>query len=229
MSNFSRKASDESKHIEMPRDIQNEIEKFCKKIISSNMITMTEDIEFVELLLQSKLELFEQKQFKLLYRGSENEFSAKRFHELCDNHGPTICLIKSNFGNIFGGYTSIKWAANSYNMYQYQKISHKDIDAFLFLIRDQSNNNKKAQGPEIFECIKDDSVYHLKSNGPSFGFADIRISDECNNITSHTRSNSYNHHGIKAPICGQSADSDPSNKTRPGFFYVLDYEVFEIQ
>jgi len=120
--------------------------------IASNLLSAEEDMNFVKsfsLKISRRLP-----QFKLLYRGSENDYSAQKFHELCDNHGPTICLIKSNFGNIFGGYTSIKWEANSYNMYQYQKISHKDIDAFLFLIRDQSNNNKKAQCPQFLNVSK---------------------------------------------------------------------------
>ena len=42
---------------------------------------------------------------KLLYRASELEYSAAQFHKLCDDQGPTITIIKSNFGNIFGGYT----------------------------------------------------------------------------------------------------------------------------
>jgi hypothetical protein len=50
---------------------------------------------------------------KLLFRGSEreNKFDKTKFHDKCDEKGPTITLIKSKeYGNIFGGYTDIPWS-----------------------------------------------------------------------------------------------------------------------
>ena len=47
---------------------------------------------------------------KLLYRASEHEYTAKSFHECCDDEGPTLILIKSTDGWIFGGYTSQSWS-----------------------------------------------------------------------------------------------------------------------
>jgi hypothetical protein len=44
-----------------------------------------------------------------LYRGSENEFSSSKFHDLCDDKGETLCLFESTIGYIFGGYASIPW------------------------------------------------------------------------------------------------------------------------
>ena len=46
---------------------------------------------------------------KLLYRASEHGYSAKSFHECCDNQGPTLIVIKSSEGWIFGGYTTQSW------------------------------------------------------------------------------------------------------------------------
>ncbi|KAF0550179.1 BTB-domain-containing protein [Gigaspora margarita] len=34
--------------------------------------------------------------FVLLYHGSENDFNAKKFHESCDNKGPTLTIIKTD-------------------------------------------------------------------------------------------------------------------------------------
>ncbi len=51
--------------------------------------------------------------WKLLYRSSEHEYSAKSFHEYCDNvNGPTLIVIKSSEGWIFGGYTTQSWSGN---------------------------------------------------------------------------------------------------------------------
>ncbi len=48
--------------------------------------------------------------WKLIYRASENEYSAKSFHEYCDNKGLTLIVIKSSGGWIFGGYTTKLWS-----------------------------------------------------------------------------------------------------------------------
>ena len=47
--------------------------------------------------------------WKLLYRASEHGYSAKSFHECCDNKGPTLVIIKSSGSWIFGGYTTRSW------------------------------------------------------------------------------------------------------------------------
>ena len=49
------------------------------------------------------------KTFKLLFRGSEHNFSAQNFHNLCDNKGATISIVKSEYEQIFGLYTDINW------------------------------------------------------------------------------------------------------------------------
>ena len=48
--------------------------------------------------------------WKLLYRASEHGYTAKSFHEYCDNKGPTLIVIKSSGGWIFGGYTTQSWS-----------------------------------------------------------------------------------------------------------------------
>ena len=49
--------------------------------------------------------------WKLIYRASEHGYSAKSFHKYCDNvKGPTLVIIKSSEGYIFGGYTTQSWS-----------------------------------------------------------------------------------------------------------------------
>ncbi len=47
---------------------------------------------------------------KLLYRASEHGYTARSFHECCDDKGPTLIMIKSDGGWIFGGYTTQSWS-----------------------------------------------------------------------------------------------------------------------
>jgi hypothetical protein len=51
-------------------------------------------------------------QTDLLYRATADGFTAAKFHELCDDQGATLVLIKSEVGFVFGGYTSISWVPN---------------------------------------------------------------------------------------------------------------------
>lgn len=50
-----------------------------------------------------------QKDYKLVYRGSRDGWSADVFHCLCDNVGPTVVIIRKG-GSIFGGFTHRSWA-----------------------------------------------------------------------------------------------------------------------
>ena len=51
--------------------------------------------------------------WKLIYRSSEHNYSAKSFHQYCDDKGPTLVIIKSSGGWIFGGYTTRSWSGRS--------------------------------------------------------------------------------------------------------------------
>ncbi len=49
--------------------------------------------------------------WRLIYRSSEHGYTAKSFHEYCDYvKGPTLIVIKSSGGWIFGGYTTQSWS-----------------------------------------------------------------------------------------------------------------------
>ena len=55
--------------------------------------------------------------WKLVYRTSEHGYTSSSFHEYCDNvKGPTLIVIKSSGGWIFGGYTTQSWSSG-WNMF----------------------------------------------------------------------------------------------------------------
>ena len=47
---------------------------------------------------------------RLMYRASEHGYSGQSFHEYCDDKGPTLIIIKSSKGWLFGGYTTQSWS-----------------------------------------------------------------------------------------------------------------------
>jgi hypothetical protein len=45
-------------------------------------------------------------ELKMIYRGTDHEFTRKSWDDLCLNKGPTLTVIQAESGRIFGGYTS---------------------------------------------------------------------------------------------------------------------------
>ena len=103
---------------------------------------------------------------QLLYRGSEQNFSASVFHILCDKQGPTITIMKSKSGRIFGGFTRQHWDSP-----QQAKLK-EDYQAFLFSIDLQKKYKVISPG---------NAIYCNSEWGPSFGgMALALISDPLN-------------------------------------------------
>lgn len=49
----------------------------------------------------------------LLYRASDHNYLALEFHKKCDNIPNTVVVAKTQFGNVIGGFTPVKWEMNS--------------------------------------------------------------------------------------------------------------------
>jgi hypothetical protein len=74
-------------------------------------------------------EEFRAKRFNLLWQGSRDGFIAREFHCRCDGRANTLMLILNTDGNVFGGFTAVKWENN---------CSYKGDDNlrnFLFTLR----------------------------------------------------------------------------------------------
>lgn len=183
----------------------NEIAKVPKGLEESALLKNAPNREFLKT-------LFDNMEFsgKLLYRGSKNEFSASKFHSVCDNKGPTLTLVKSKLGYFFGGFAATSWNASSQS-YVASSAS------FLF-----SLNNKSKH--EIYQN-HGNALHSHPSNGPLFGGGhDLYISDGCN-VNQNSAANLG--HTYKSP---HSYNSEESQKYLAGIyrFEVEDYEVFAL-
>lgn len=109
-----------------------------------------------------KLKLSEwlpKKKFTLQYKATRDGFNAFEFHQLCDKKGPTLTVIQSKDGHLFGGYTSASWDLSS---------THKnDPTAFIFTL-----TNPHSIAPTKY-IIKPTEVSHAICcygfYGPVFG------------------------------------------------------------
>ena len=203
--------------------------KFSKSIIGSKLLTSKQDLDFFKL-LSTKLPSI--RRFNLLFRASKHGYGGKKFHEHCDNKGGTITIIKSNFGNIFGGYTSKSWTSSG------EAVG--DENAFLFLIKSDDESVQK-ECPLLLELRKDyvkyeSDIYCVANWGPVFGTGhDISISNDCNKklgkIPEHNGHHNYSHlYSYECDkvvsLCG--GDFTCKNTYGTYFFQVIDYEVFQI-
>ena len=127
------------------------------KIKTSNIVSfILNESEKKEEFLNKLYEWSGYNKMELLYRGTRDGSESNVFHNKCDNQGPTICLIKNDKDNIFGGYASISWSSSE----GYKSAN----DSFLFTLTNIHNTNP-IKFPNTNTSY---SVYHGPI-GPSFG------------------------------------------------------------
>jgi hypothetical protein len=89
---------------------------------------------------------------ELLYRLSRDGNTIKKFHDLCDNQGPTLVLFKTNNGMKTGGYSPLSWDSTT-GAYK------NDWESFVF------NLDKKEK---YIKNTSSESIYCSSSYGPYF-------------------------------------------------------------
>ncbi len=139
------------------------------------------DKQFTELMQLCEFSL--DQKWKLLYRASRDGYSGAQFHSKCDKKPNTLALIKSNNGNVFGGYTQQEW---SHPTYGYKT----DPNAFIFSF---INNDNK---PIVMQCKKPkQAIYCSYVCGVTFGGGnDIYICDNSNEgVCTTNLGHSYKH------------------------------------
>jgi len=147
--------------------------------------------------------------WKLLFRGSDDGFLASTFHMKCDGVPNTICVIESNHGNVFGGFTTLPWKSD---VGRY----HVDEEAFVYIARKKKKALKKAV-MYLQYTSSQHSVVHNKYMGPVFGYGhDIYIRNKADQVDD----NSCRNHTYQCSYAGELAGEEK--------FRVVNYEVFQI-
>jgi hypothetical protein len=76
---------------------------------------------------------FKQKQFSLLWRGSRDGFGADELHRHCNGHPNTLTVILDTKGNIFGGFTPMRWNSTS------GCLTDPGAKSFIFTLKNPHN------------------------------------------------------------------------------------------
>jgi len=114
-----------------------------------------------------------------LYVTSRDGGKATDFHSACDNKGPTVVIVETTAGVVFGGYTSVSWGVDG--------LYHKCTTCFLFQLR--PNVRKYAVRKGALHV----GVFHYSKSGPVFGHGhDLDISDNSlSNTNSYVSGSAY--------------------------------------
>ena len=152
------------------------------------------------------------KKFELIYRGTRDGSDSNAFHDKCDNQGPTLCLVKNDKGNIFGGFTSISWKKTG----SWQKADN----CFLFTLTNIYNTD-----PTKFPNTKpNNSVQFCPNLGPVFGGCELYISNNfLNNVSSSSNFGNYSYQDVLGK--GSSIFSGDTNNNN---FRIKEMEVFKL-
>jgi Tfp pilus assembly protein PilZ len=150
--------------------------------------------------LNQQLKLVGRKMGTVLYEAAQDGDSSSIFHSLCDDQGPTVVIIMTNTGNVFGGYSSIAWSSSG--------GWGSSSTAFLFRLRPSIKRyNIKS---------KSHSIYRHSGYGPTFGGGhDIYV----RNSARRSNKNNVGHHGYD----GSSYSINSGNN----YFKVQDYAVVQ--
>lgn len=122
---------------------------------------------------------FKNRKFKLIFKGTKDGMNATKFHELCNNKGPTVCLMKSGHGKIFGGFMPEAWTSrNNY-------VNNRKI--WLFSITNKAKY--ELQNPDSQSQY---AGYDYYTYGPTFGGGhDLYVSSDFTSNSNYSSKSSY--------------------------------------
>ena len=209
--------------------------------IDSKILSLSEQSELLDLLhdqlaKQEEYESFKTINTKLLFRASDHDYDPRKFHQLCDDKGPTLTIIHNEYDRVFGAYVTKSFEANS------QFDGSTDPNAFMFQIRPNIcyYGLKPSEEPWRYRNNGAFAVRNRREShyGPSFGKDDIWISENdcyrdkplgtgggCRDGTT------FDFKGSElsgAPLTAEWTTYDFYGT--PGYYYkVIEYEIFELE
>ena len=184
------------------KEIEEEKEKNLYKLENSSILKDKEKIKMISNWIMPNRNI----KYTQIYKATRDGGTGKDFHRCCDNKTPTLTLIESTNGYIFGGYISIPWESPSDWTYE-----GNDEKAFIFSV----NNNLKFP-------IQNNSyvIYLHKDYGPDFGNNDIYL-NSTNFLNGDSSCNCYK---------GSNGYNAPPEKIAGGKkFRVKELEVYLVQ
>jgi hypothetical protein len=120
------------------------------------------------------------RKWKLVFKGTKDGMTSTAFHEKANNKGPTITIIKSKHGKIFGGFMDQAWTTRG------GYINTKK--SWLFSLTNKSKY--EMNDPNTYAQY---GGYDNSSYGPTFGGGhDIYLANDFTSNSNYCNRHSYN-------------------------------------
>jgi len=114
----------------------------------------------------------------LLFQTSKDGDAPSTFHSRCDGKGPTVVIVETKSGNVFGGYTLQSWASSGGYA--------ASTKAFLFQLRPSMKRFDLDSNKLNY------AIYRHSSYGPVFGSGHNLLLTNCRSVaTCHVGSGAY--------------------------------------
>jgi len=119
--------------------------------VFGNIILRSSELTFLNAILGDKSKEIGD----TLYVASRDGDAASDFHSACDDQGPTVVIVQTESGDVFGGYAGISWAGPNWT-----RVDEISTDSFLFKLR-----------PKMKSYLIQNELYalsHYAYGGPAF-------------------------------------------------------------
>ena len=138
--------------------------------MDSKIICNYEDIQFLNDAIFDTLEKKNKKKniiWKLLYRATIDGSTPSDFHKKVDNKGPTLSIIKTKKGFIFGAFTNISYTSENVSKYTSENVSKYKSEneskddpkhSFVFSINLKKIYKSTCNGIKNLGCFRDCGV-----------------------------------------------------------------------
>ena len=168
--------------------------------IDSLIVSKKEDVQ----LLKEWISPYKKISFNLIYRATRDGDTTNDFHKMCDDKSPTICIMKTPKGFIFGGYTTVLFNNN-----ENREVKLKDDKAFVFSLNKREKYRTQDESRSILISPKHLIIFGNGSNSIQIENNALTSKDHCSN-----------------PKVSYGYDL---NLTEDKYFSIVEIEVFEVK
>jgi len=102
--------------------------------------------------------------WKLLYKWTRDPKTNEAWHRACNGKGPTVTIIRTKDGHVFGGFSQITWSAPAGQAWE----SKESKLSFIFSLTDGKNRQPYQCLP--FQNYKDAICLCESNNGFGWGY-----------------------------------------------------------
>ena len=98
-----------AKYVDSSFEFNNEIEDVTGGDWPKSSLLKSQDFQMIKKWLEKD---WSNRKWKPVFKGSKDGHNSSAFHKACDNKGPTVTVIKSKAGKIFGGFIDLPWKSS---------------------------------------------------------------------------------------------------------------------